>query len=192
MNEHAFWVKEGCLCHYWALVCYALWGQGLCAQCQRSVLAGPLPCDLLILPSMWPCRRTHNLKGDSLTEWHPGPHVLGKSCSWQTKTGRAHEIMSLAATWTDMEIIIQMREVRQRQISYDITYLQNLKKMIQMNLFTKLKQTHRLRKQMYGRGGKRKQTYNSQRGNVEAGINWGFGIDVCTWTHCIAWASRWL
>ena len=26
---------------------------------------------------------------------------------------------------------------RERQISYDITYMQNLKKMIQMNLFTK-------------------------------------------------------
>ena len=90
-----------------------------------------------------------------------------------------------------MEIIIQMRGVRQRQISYDITYLQDRKKMIQMNLFTKLKQTHRLRKQMYGGGG-RKQTYNSQRGNVEAGINWGLEIDIYTWTYCIAWASRWL
>ena len=36
-----------------------------------------------------------------------------------------------------------------RQISYDITYMWNLK-MIQMNLFTKQKQTHSLRKQAYG------------------------------------------
>ena len=36
---------------------------------------------------------------------------------------------------------------RERQISYDITYMWNLKKMIQMNLFTKQKQTYRLRKQ---------------------------------------------
>ena len=33
----------------------------------------------------------------------------------------------------------------ERQISYDIAYMQNLKKMIQIKLFTKQKQTHRLR-----------------------------------------------
>ena len=33
---------------------------------------------------------------------------------------------------------------------YDITYLCNLQKMIQMNLFTKYKQTHGLSKQSYG------------------------------------------
>ena len=36
------------------------------------------------------------------------------------------------------------------QISYDITYVQTKKKKIQMNLFTKQKQTHRHRKQIYG------------------------------------------
>ena len=46
---------------------------------------------------------------------------------------------------------------RERQISYDIAYMWNLKKMIQMNLFTKQKQTH----------GHRKQTYGYQRGKVE-------------------------
>ena len=48
---------------------------------------------------------------------------------------------------------------RQRQISYDITYMWNLKKMIQMNLFIKQKQTHR----------HRKQTYGYQRGKQEEG-----------------------
>ena len=33
---------------------------------------------------------------------------------------------------------------RERQISYDITHIENLKKVLQMNLFTKQKQTHRL------------------------------------------------
>jgi len=42
------------------------------------------------------------------------------------------------------------QSVRERQISYDITYMWNLKKMIKINLFTKHKQTHRLRKQIYG------------------------------------------
>ena len=35
--------------------------------------------------------------------------------------------MPLAVTWVDLEIII-LSEVRQRQMSYDITYEQNLKK----------------------------------------------------------------
>ena len=48
--------------------------------------------------------------------------------------------------------------------------MQNLKKMIQMNLFTKQKQTHRLRKQTYG----------YQRGKPGGGINWEFGIDIYT------------
>ena len=57
--------------------------------------------------------------------------------------------MPFAATWMDLEIII-LSEVSQRQISYDITYMWNLEKMVQMNLFTKQKQTHRQRKQTYG------------------------------------------
>ena len=39
---------------------------------------------------------------------------------------------------------------RERQISYDIAYMQNAKKMIQKNLFTKQKQTYRLREGTYG------------------------------------------
>ena len=58
--------------------------------------------------------------------------------------------MPFTATWMDLQIIL-LSEVRERQISYDITYMWNLnKKMIQMNLFTKQKQTHRQRKQTYG------------------------------------------
>ena len=37
-----------------------------------------------------------------------------------------------------------------RQISYDVTICGIQKKLIQMNLFTKPEQTHRLRKQTYG------------------------------------------
>ena len=48
---------------------------------------------------------------------------------------------------------------RERQISYDIAHMWNLKKMIQMNLFTKQKETHRLKEQTDG----------YQRGNVEGG-----------------------
>ena len=43
-------------------------------------------------------------------------------------------------------------EVSQRQISYNIIYMWNLKKMIQMNLFTKQKQTHKENKLMVTKG----------------------------------------
>ena len=49
---------------------------------------------------------------------------------------KKNEIMPFVATWTDLEIII-LSEVR--QILYDITYMWNLKKTIQVNLFTKQK-----------------------------------------------------
>ena len=51
---------------------------------------------------------------------------------------KKNEIMPFAATWMDLEIII-VSEVSQRQILYYINYTWNLKKMIQMNLFTKQK-----------------------------------------------------
>ena len=39
---------------------------------------------------------------------------------------KKNEIMPFAATWMDPEIII-LNKVRERQISYDITYMWNLK-----------------------------------------------------------------
>ena len=58
--------------------------------------------------------------------------------------------MTVAATWIDLEIII-LSELSQRKansIWYHL-YMESKKK-IQMNLFTKQKQTHRHRKQTYG------------------------------------------
>ena len=49
--------------------------------------------------------------------------------------------MPFVATQMDLDIII-LSEVSQRQISYDIAYMWNLKKM-QMKLYTKQKQTHK-------------------------------------------------
>ena len=49
-----------------------------------------------------------------------------------------------------------------------MAYIWNLKKLIQMNLFIKQKQTHRHRKQSYG----------YQRGEVGGWINWELGIDI--------------
>ena len=63
------------------------------------------------------------------------------------------KICHLPATQVDLEINIvsEVKSDGERQISYDIIYMWNLKKkMIEMNLFTNQKQTHRLRKQTYG------------------------------------------
>ena len=63
---------------------------------------------------------------------------------------KKNEIMSFAKTWMDMEIIILSgKSDRERQISYDSTYVES-KKLIQMNLFVKQKQTHRLREWIHG------------------------------------------
>ena len=40
---------------------------------------------------------------------------------------KKNEIMSFETIWMDLEVII-LSEVSQRQISYDITYMWNLKK----------------------------------------------------------------
>ena len=58
--------------------------------------------------------------------------------------------MPLAATWMDLEIII-LSEVSQRKTNIISLVCGILKKKkIQMNLFTKQKQTHRFPKQSYG------------------------------------------
>ena len=53
-----------------------------------------------------------------------------------------NEIMPFVATWMELEMIT-LSDINQRQISYDITYMES-KKMIQMSLFMKQKETHRL------------------------------------------------
>ena len=58
------------------------------------------------------------------------------------------EIIPFAATWIEMIMLSEVNQIK--QISQDTTYIWNLKNMIQMNLFTKQKQTYRHRKQTYG------------------------------------------
>ena len=62
--------------------------------------------------------------------------------------------MPFAAKWMDLEIII-LSEVRETQISYDVTYMWNLKNMIPMNFFIKQKQTHRHRNKLMVTKGER-------------------------------------
>ena len=75
--------------------------------------------------------------------------------------------MPFAATWMDTEIII-LSEVRQRQISYFITYMWNVRDNNTNELYTKQKWTHRHRKQTY-----------VTKGEV-GGINQEFGINIYT------------
>ena len=58
--------------------------------------------------------------------------------------------MPFATTWMDLEPVI-LSEVNQAEKDkyHDIAYTQNPKKEIQINLFTKQKQSHRCRKQIY-------------------------------------------
>ena len=68
-------------------------------------------------------------------------------CNGLVLSHKKNEIMPFAATYMNLENVI-LKEVRERQISYDITYMWNVKKKKKgtMSLFTK--QSHR--KQTYG------------------------------------------
>ena len=61
-----------------------------------------------------------------------------------------NELMLFTAIWIQLENIIN--EVNQKDKYHMISLICIIfkKKLIQMNLFTKQKQTHRLRKQIYG------------------------------------------
>ena len=60
------------------------------------------------------------------------------------------KLMSFAATWMDLEIIIlsEVSQTKTNIIWYHL-YMES-KKTMQINLFKKQKQTHRLRKHTYG------------------------------------------
>ena len=64
---------------------------------------------------------------------------------------KKNEIMPVAARWMYPEMIIVRHTDRERQTPYDITYMWHLVfRNIQMNLFSKQRQTHRYRRQTYG------------------------------------------
>ena len=59
--------------------------------------------------------------------------------------------MPFVATWMDLEMIILSQVSQTDKDKYHmISLIVEYKNMIQMNLFTKQKQTHRHRKQTYG------------------------------------------
>ena len=54
---------------------------------------------------------------------------------------KKNEAMPFMAAWVDLEIIQPNKSERERQILYDITYMWNLKELVQMNLLPKQKLT---------------------------------------------------
>ena len=54
-------------------------------------------------------------------------------------TIKKNKIMALAAAWVELEIIIlsEVSQTKKRQMSYDTTYMWDLKSIIQMNIFIK-------------------------------------------------------
>ena len=64
---------------------------------------------------------------------------------------KKNEIMPFAATWMDLEIIILIEISQKEKDKYHmISLICGILKVIQKNLLTKQKQTHRYRKQCYG------------------------------------------
>ena len=61
---------------------------------------------------------------------------------------KQNEIMPLAATWIYLEITIRSKSDRNREDKYHRYHLHvESEKMVQVHLFTKEKETHRLQKQ---------------------------------------------
>ena len=82
---------------------------------------------------------------------------------------KKNEIMSFAATWLDLEIIILNQSDRERKISHDITYMWNLKK-----------QYKRTYLQNSNRPTDRENKLTVTKGEGGGGINWEFGINIYT------------
>ena len=98
----------------------------------------------MLIAALFTIAKTWNQSNCSLTdEWVNKIRCID-SMDYNSTINK-NEMMPSAATWVDLEIIIQ-RGVNQKD-KYDTTYMWNLKKVIQMILFTKQKQTHRHREQ---------------------------------------------
>ena len=63
---------------------------------------------------------------------------------------KMNEIGSFVQMWMDLESVMQSEVSQTEKDEYHISYTWNLKKRVQMNLFTKQKQSHRCKKQTYG------------------------------------------
>ena len=88
--------------------------------------------------------------GDFILQWEEFEYVCGVEgldIRWKVNNKDTSERGLLK--W-GMVLLSEVKSKREREISYDIAYMWNLKKSIQMNLSTKQKQSYRCRKQTYG------------------------------------------
>ena len=106
--------------------------------------------------------------------WRAAVHEVAKSWTWLSNgtLGKYNEIMPLTATWMDLEIIIVSEVSQTEKEKYHMTSLicELWKETIQMNLFTKQKQTPRLRDWISG----------YQGGKLGRRVVREFGIDMYT------------
>ena len=93
--------------------------------------------------------------------WKP-PKYLWYT-KWYIIFHKKNKIVSFAAIWMDLEIVIACK-ISQRKISRATAYMWNTKKMVQINLFTQQKQSHRWRKQTYD--------YQWQKGGIWGDWDW--------------------
>ena len=123
-----------------------------------------------LCPTLWdsmdcspPGSSVHGLLQARVLEWVAIPSSRGYYSAI-----KKNETLPSAAMWI-IEIII-LSEVSQRKtnITFYLSVESKRKKMFQMNLFTKQKQTHRQRKQIYG----------DQMGKGWGGMKWEFGINI--------------
>ena len=71
------------------------------------------------MPVLWGACPSNKAPRDlAVPPWLPQEHPK--------KAIKKHEVMPWAAIWIDLEMII-LNEVREKQISYDLTYMWNLK-----------------------------------------------------------------
>ena len=83
---------------------------------------------------------------------------------------KKNEMMAFATTWMDLQIIILSEVSQTEQDKYhEILLICRVLEMIQINLFTKVKQNHWLREQIYGSWG---------NGGMVGGIDREFGVDM--------------
>ena len=79
------------------------------------------------------------------------------------------EIVAFTESWMDLEFVIQSEASQKEKNKYRIMSLNvESRKMLQVNLFAKQKQSHRCREQTYG---------------YQGGMNGEIGVDIYTPPH---------
>ena len=92
---------------------------------------------------------------------------------------KRNEIMPFAATWMQLEIIMQSKSERERQIPYDVTYIWNLKHGTDESIYKTEIDSQTQRTDLWlprGRTGGR-------------GIDWEFGVGRCKLLY-IGWINN--